>query len=99
MDEDISKNVWVFKGKVHYKIIFSDLVGFFSLRKNVIFQGQNSNRNSVKQTAENGQKILGDDSTAGIASMMLASRTELCGLSSSGRNRFTLAGNLESDSG
>ena len=99
MDEDISKNVFVCKGKVHCKIIFSDLVGFFLLKKNVIFQGQNSNRNSVKQTAGNGQTISGDDSTAGIASMVLASRTELFGLSPSGRNRFTLAGHLESDSG
>ena len=32
-------------------------------------RGQNSNRNTVKQTAENGQKILGDDDAAGIASL------------------------------
>ena len=29
-------------------------------------RGQNSNRNTVKQTDENGQKISGDDDTAGI---------------------------------
>ena len=33
-------------------------------------RGQNSNRNTVKQMAENGQKILGDDDAAGIASLV-----------------------------
>ena len=32
-------------------------------------RGQNSNRNMVKQTAENGQKILRDDDAAGITSL------------------------------
>ena len=36
-------------------------------------RGQNLNRNTVKQTAENGQKIL-DDDIAGIASWCQASR-------------------------
>ena len=33
-------------------------------------RGQNLNRNMVKQTAENGQKILGDEDAAGIASLV-----------------------------
>ena len=33
-------------------------------------RGQNSNRNNVKQTVENGQKISGDDETAGFTSMV-----------------------------
>ena len=34
-------------------------------------RGQKSNRNTVKQTAENGQKISGDDDAAGLASLVL----------------------------
>ena len=38
-----------------------DDVGFFTLSSMVKVRGQNSNRNTVKQTAENDQKISGDD--------------------------------------
>ena len=33
-------------------------------------EGQNSNRNTVKHTAENGRKILGDEDAAGITSLV-----------------------------
>ena len=33
-------------------------------------RGQNSNRNTVKQTAENGQKISGDNDADGITSLV-----------------------------
>ena len=33
-------------------------------------RGQNLKSNTVKQTAENGQKILGDDDAAGVASLV-----------------------------
>ena len=42
--------------KTALKNIISDLAGFFSSCSMVKGQGQNSNRNTVKQTAENGQK-------------------------------------------
>ena len=34
-------------------------------------RGQNSNRNTVKRTAENDQKISRDEDTAGITSLVL----------------------------
>ena len=33
-------------------------------------QGQNSDRNTVKQMAENSQKVSGDDDATGIASLV-----------------------------
>ena len=33
-------------------------------------QGQSSNRNTVKETDENGQKVLGDEDAAGITSLV-----------------------------
>ena len=45
-------------------------------------RGQNLNRNMVKQTAENGQKISGDEDTAGITSLVPGVRISRlrCGL-------------------
>ena len=55
--------------KLHSKVIFSDLVGFlFFVEFNG--EGQNSNRNTVKHTAENGRKNLGDEDAAGITSLV-----------------------------
>ena len=58
------------KKKLHCKIIISDLVGFFLKSLMVKVWGQNSNRNTVKQTAENGQKISGDENVASITSLV-----------------------------
>ena len=46
---------------LHSKIKISDVVGDFSKNSMVKIRGQISNGNTVKQTAENGQKISGDD--------------------------------------
>ena len=40
-------------------------------------QGQNSNRNTVKLTAENGQEISGDDDVAGITVDLILFYAEL----------------------
>ena len=64
-------------------------------------RGQNSNRNTVEQTAENGQKISGDDDAAGIASWCQASRMQGCRivLNSTGRNMFSTGVGVRNDSG
>ena len=64
-------------------------------------RGQNSNRNVVKHTAENGHKISGDDDAARIASWSQASRIWGCGmvLNSTERNMFTTAGAEQNVSG
>ena len=64
-------------------------------------RGQNSNRNKIKQTAENGQKILDDKDAAGIMSLIPGFKIRVSGmvLNSTGRNGFCMAGHLRSDSG
>ena len=64
-------------------------------------RGQNSNRNTVKRTAKNGQKISGDEEVAGTMSWCQASRIRGFGmvLNSTGRNGFTTADHVRIDSG
>ena len=60
----------LFEGKLHSKIIIFDHIGLFSTRPVVRkVRGQNLNRNTVEQTAKNGQKFLGDDGAADITSL------------------------------
>ena len=49
------------KGKLHSKIISSDMKDFFPQNPMVKVRGRNSNRKTVKQTVKNGRKISGDD--------------------------------------
>ena len=51
-------------------MIISDLVGYFSRSSMVKVRGQNLNRNTVKQTAEIGKKISGDNDADAIASLV-----------------------------
>ena len=63
-------------------------------------RSQNSNRSMVKQATENGQEI--SDNAAGITSMMpgVKNSTRGCGivLSSTGRNRSSMAGHVQTGS-
>ena len=52
------------------KVTISNLEGLFSKSLKVKVRGQNSNRNTVKQTAENCQKVSGDEDAAGIMSLV-----------------------------
>ena len=62
---------------------------------------QNSNRNTVKQTAENGRKFSGDRDAAGINHFYQASKIRGSGmvLNSTGCHRFSTAGRVRTDSG
>ena len=84
-------------------IIILDLVGvfFFWLSSMVKVRGRNSNRNTVKQVTEKGQKFSGDDDAAGIASWCQASSIRGCGivLKLTGRDTFSTAGRVRSYSG
>ena len=51
----------VIKGKLHCKIISSDMKDFFPKNPMVKVRGPNTNGKTVKQTVENGRKISGDD--------------------------------------
>ena len=48
-------------GKLHSKIISSDMKDFFPWNPMVKVRGRNSNGKTVKQTVKNGRKISGDD--------------------------------------
>ena len=72
----------------------------FSYSSMVKVQGQNSNRNTVKRNAENGQTFSIDEDIAGFklwcqASRIRASRTVS---NSAGRNALTMAGRVRIDS-
>ena len=60
----------IMKGKPNSKIIISVLARFFSVEFDGESPRSNSNRNTVKRTAENGQKILEDEDAAGIMSLV-----------------------------
>ena len=84
-------------GKLHPKIIISDLVGFFYESLMMKVWGRNSNRNTVKQMAKNSRVTA----QPVLRHWCQASRIRGCWmvLNLTGHNRFTMAGHLRSDSG
>ena len=81
-----------YKWKLHSKIKIIDLVGFF-----LEFKGESSRRNlTVKQTAENGQKISVDDDAVDITSLAAGVKNSRLrnDLNSTRCDRLTTAGHV-----